>query len=108
MSRPSKIERAELIAGLQAWMPRGTRVYTILRSVSRSGMSRIISPVVFLDRDSESPIYPDYEIAKLLGYSLHPNQGIQGIKVPGCGMDIIDSLSTVLYGDGKALTQVWL
>lgn len=130
-------EREQLIKELQEWMPKGTTVYTIIRSVAKSGMSRVISPVVLEvsekckvcsgKRNSQihqweyhgyhasemellcSPVFPEYKIAKLLGWSLHKDQGI---RVSGCGMDmgfhLVYTLSSTLYGDGNALKQRWL
>ncbi|MHB1952836.1 MAG: hypothetical protein ACYCOU_03725 [Sulfobacillus sp.] len=99
-------EQEQLISQLREWMPRGTTVYTILRSVSRSGMQRIISPIVFQNGE---PIFPEYNIAKLLGWNLAKDQGI---KVTGAGMDmgfhLVYTLSQVLYGEAYALKQRWL
>jgi hypothetical protein len=99
-------------AELRADMPKGSTVYTILRSVSRSGMSRVISPVVLTIKDKKiRPIFPEYHVAQVLEYSSlsdHP----EGIKVGGCGMDmgfsLVYNLASALYGDGYALKQEWL
>ena len=110
--------RLELISELRAWMPKGSTVYTILRSRARSGMSRVISPVVLQPKTYDSgngveweaePIFPEYKVAQLLGWSLDKDQGI---KVHGCGMDMgfhmVYTLASILYDDGNALKQRWL
>ena len=57
-------------------------LYTILRHVSNSGMSRDISVIAI--RDNE--IYHlDYLVSKLTGYKLSKNEGV---KIGGCGMDM--------------------
>jgi hypothetical protein len=48
MARTSTPEKSESLARLRKWMPKGSRVFTILRSVSKSGMQREIAVVVWL------------------------------------------------------------
>lgn len=110
--------RIELMNDLRAWMPKGSTVYTILRSRARSGMSRVISPVVLQPKTYDSgcdvkweaePIFPEYKVAQLLGLGLDKNQGI---KIQGCGMDmgfhLVYTLASILYDDGNALKHRWL
>lgn len=114
-------EIAEAMDSLRRWMPKGTRVYTILRHVSRSGMSRDISLVVFPE-GAKYPIHPNYAVAKALGWRLVTRNGSDAIRVGGCGMDmgfhLVHSISSALYGrnaDGSyshegayALEHSWL
>lgn len=114
-------EKAEALESLRRWMPKGTRVYTILRHVSASGMSRDISIVVFPE-GSKYPIHPNHSAAKAMGWRLVTRNGSDCIRVGGCGMDmgfhLVYSLSMALYGkdeNGKfseagarALEQSWL
>jgi hypothetical protein len=114
-------EEAEAIDSLRRWMPKGTRVYTILRHVSASGMSRDISIVVFPEGE-KYPIHPNYSAAKAMGWQLVTRNGSDAIRVGGCGMDmgfhLVHSISQKLYGwdkDGKynhegaySLKQEWL
>lgn len=76
----------------------GDTVYTILRSCSRSGMSRSISLYIFPDGE---PRMLDWAVCKICGYSLDKNKGV---KIGGCGMDmgftLVYALSDALYGDG--------
>lgn len=87
-------------------LPAGSVVYTILRSVSRSGMSRVISVVTVNGGDVRQF---DYTLEQMLGYKMAPDTGV---KVAGCGMDmgfhLVYTLSQALYGDGYALKQRWL
>lgn len=90
-----KTEQIEAVATLRDRLPAGSEVRCILRSVSRSGMSRRISIV---DKDGS---ISDTLIAKVLGQKI-PEFDRQGVKVDGCGMDmgfhLIDTLSYALYG----------
>lgn len=81
----------------------GTTVQTILRSVSRSGMSREISAVV-VAKDG-AVIDLDWLIVNAgLGYKF----GKSGIKIGGCGMDmgfaLVYDLSRSLYPNGYKCT----
>ena len=93
-------------------------VYTILRSVSASGMTRHISLVVAgLDNKGKPALWDiTYHASKVLGDKLHERNGHRTIKVNGCGMDmgfhLVYSLSSVLFaGDDRAgyeLKQRWI
>lgn len=78
----------------------GRIVYTVLRHVSRSGMSRSISVVVANKRDELSDV--SWLVARAgLGKF---DRRHDGVKVNGCGMDmgfhLVYSLSRVLYPNG--------
>jgi len=114
MAKKVDTERAEQIAQLRKWFPKGSTVYTILRSVSRSGMQRQISVVGLLGGDGQlHPIHPNWSVAKVLGRRLNKGGANDAIIINGCGMDmgfeIAYSLSAALYdGDGYALKHRWL
>jgi len=76
----------------------GTRIYTILRHVSSSGMSRSIDCLV-IDTDGK-PYMITHHVARVLGYPIDRKNG--GVKVSGCGMDmgyaIVNDLSYKLHG----------
>ncbi len=102
---------AEALNSLREWMPKGTVVYTILRHVSASGMSRDISLVVF-PKDSQYPIHPNYSAAKALGWRLVARNGSTCIRVGGCGMDmgfhLVHTISSKLYAwdeNGKYVSE---
>jgi hypothetical protein len=88
-------------------------VYTILRSVSASGMTRHIS----LKVAQGGSIFDITHLAsKALGERLSERNGFNTIKVNGCGMDmgfhLVYSLSSVLFAGedraGYVLSQRWL
>ena len=93
-------------------------VYTILRSVSSSGMTRHISLVVAGVNDEGKPDLYDitYLAAQALGDKLQERNGHRTIKVNGCGMDmgfhLVYNLSSVLFHGqeraGYKLSQRWL
>ena len=77
-----RIECERAIEKLRQWIRPGSRVGTILRSASRSGMSREISIAVCIDGE---PVCIDYWASRAIGWA----QGKSGgIKVSGCGMDM--------------------
>lgn len=78
----------------------GDTLYTILRHVSTSGMTRDIGLVILKDGDA---LHPNYAGAALLGLSPAPGHR-DGIRVGGCGMDmgfhLVSNLGRVLFPDG--------
>lgn len=94
-------ERETAVAELRELLPPGTTVQTILRHVSRSGMTRRISPVLM--REGERPYHLDYLVSIVLGRKT-PAHGGEGVKIEGCGMDmgfeLIYQVSSALYPDG--------
>ena len=93
-------------------------VYTVLRSVSASGMTRHISLVVAgLDNTGEPALFDiTYHVSKVLGDKLNERNGYRTIKVNGCGMDmgyhLVHNLSSVLYAGqdraGYVLSHRWI
>lgn len=77
----------------------GDTVYTIVRHVSRSGMSRVIGVVLL---GSEGPLHPNYLVARALGVRVHPK--LDGVVIGGCGMDmgfhLVYELSHALFPTG--------
>lgn len=107
-------EKQEQKARLREWMPEGSTVYTILRHVSASGMSRDISLVVpWADEWGKVGfIHPNYGASKVLGGRLVTKNGSDAIRIGGGGMDmgfhLVYSLSHALYGNEYALNHSWL
>lgn len=96
---------------LRKWFPKGSTVYTILRTRSRSGMQRTIGIVALLrDNETIDTRHPNYAAATVL--SLQRDKQYDGVKIRGCGMDmgfeIAYRLSCKLYDDGYALKHAWL
>ena len=92
-------ERQEAVEKLRSWFKPGDTVFTTLRHVSRSGMTRHIGVVVLRDGVD---LYPNYAIAAACDYRLNKNG--DGLVVGGCGMDmgfaLVYDLSRVLFPDG--------
>ena len=92
-------ERESALEDLRKTLRPGETVYTVLRHVSRSGMSRVIDCYIINDN---TPHWLSYRIAKALGWTFSNKP--EGIKVGGCGMDmgfhIVNSLSGALFPDG--------
>lgn len=88
----------------------GDTLHTVLRHVSSSGMSRVIS-VVKIHEGNNSNGKPfllnlDYSVAVVLGLSADP----RGIKVGGGGMDmgyhLVYSLGSALFGRGEETAKI--
>lgn len=88
-------------------------VYTILRTVSASGMSRTISLKTIKDGEL---IDITYTAAKVLGDKCIEVNGHNAIRVNGCGMDmgfhLVYGLSSLLFSGlfegGYQLKQRWI
>lgn len=102
-------------AGLLKMLKHGDTVYTVLRHVSASGMSRRID--LYTMRDNRPQYLSGYASA-LIGWKLHDKGGI---VVGGCGMDmgfhLVYTLSAILFKDnplkdrgysGYELRHEWL
>lgn len=105
---PNLSERpeAEATVRIREWVKPGDTLYTQLKSVSRSGMSRVIQ-VVKIDCSKGEPSlsYLGWNVAKALGWGYDDRK--EGVKVGGCGMDmgfhLVYSLSHTLFGEYACL-----
>ena len=81
-------------------------IYTILRHVSNSGMSRHIDAYTFINN---KPVYMTNKIADALDYKRAKNGSL---KVSGCGMDmgfhIVYEYGEATKRDGYYYRQEWL
>jgi len=100
---------------LKAWIEANNyQVFTVIRSVARSGMSWEISVVIPITDDHHNTrfVHPSWTVAKLLGYRYSEKNGHNAVVVGGCGMDmgfhLIYGLSQKLYGDGYKIKQEWI
>ena len=94
----SKAQNQQIINAvttLRDMLKPGDVVHTILRQVSRSGMSRHIS-VIRQDKDGPHDI--TYLVGRALNYRQNAKDG--GLVVGGCGMDMGFE---VVYNLGRAL-----
>lgn len=97
-------EAAEALQTISEIIKPGDTIYTVLRSVSRSGMSRTIDLYIMAtDRDGKA--YPrriSYLVAKACGFTYDNSR--DALKVGGCGMDmgyhVVYTLARTLYRDG--------
>jgi hypothetical protein len=93
-------EREEAIAHLRTVLKPGDTIYTVLRKVSSSGMSRQIDVYVIKDN---RPWFLTGWVSKACGYS-RADQGHGPLRVGGCGMDmgfaVVYDLSRVVFRDG--------
>ncbi|MBU2504119.1 MAG: hypothetical protein KJ879_03665 [Nanoarchaeota archaeon] len=94
METISKSEQKNSLERLQNLLNEGDTIYCILRHISRSGMSRLIS---FSCIKEEKHINLDYDISKILNYR---RGKYEGLKVSGCGMDMGFS---VVYEIGRKI-----
>ena len=90
--------RAYVASELRALLSPGQTVYTILRHVSASGMTRRISLCAIADGGLR---HLDNLVAALLDYRQHKHSGL---IVTGCGMDmgfhLVYNLGAALWPDG--------
>lgn len=100
-------EREKYIAQLRETLKPGDTLHTVLRSVSRSGMSRCID-VYFLTPDGKGGVqkqWLSYWIARACGFTFQDKRGqAECIKITGCGTDmgfeIVYQLGRVLFPAG--------
>ncbi len=97
-----QIEQADAISKLRQMLKPGDTVYTIIRNVSRSGMSREIGVVIMsADGSQVTDLHPNYLVSKACGYRMGKRDGL---IVGGCGMDmgfsVVYDLGHKLFPDG--------
>ena len=96
---------------LKRYLTPGTLIYTQVRHVSASGMSRDVSLYVVRNGRIDNLTY---YAANILGWRLVERNGFRAIRVQGLGMDmgyhLVESLAIALYGlEGRnSLRQEWL
>ncbi len=104
-----RASQAQAIEDLKLWLPFGAEIYTLVKSVSKTGMSRQISLYV-VQEGSIKEI--DYFVAR----ALDRPRG-KGVRITGCGMDmgfaLVYELGRALYPDegadsGYSLRHRWL
>lgn len=79
-----ELTKAEAVEKLQKWCPAGATIYGIVRSRSKSGMSRRIDFYTFIDN---SPLYLTGYVAAVIGQKRPTTDG--GLRISGAGMDMI-------------------
>ena len=106
-------DKAEAIERLKGMLDIGNTIYTVLRHVSSSGMTRYIDLYVIKDN---RPLRITWSAATALGWAYDRKR--EALKVTGCGMDMgfhaVYTLSRVIYsgkveGDsGYSLQHNWM
>jgi hypothetical protein len=106
--KTAKSESADM---LRKFAPEGSTIYCVLRSVSKSGMSRRIDFYVIARAQERE------WMQCLSGWISHLGLGAwnpdkSGLMIRGCGMDmgfhVVYELSYALYGKTDALRSVWI
>lgn len=106
MTKQQQSERDEYIARLRETLKPGDTLHTVLRSRSRSGMSRVIDVYHLTVKDGKiRKDWLSYWIAKACGFTFQDRPNVsEGIKIGGCGMDIgfhiVYTLGAVLWPEG--------
>ena len=104
MTKKQQSERDEQIAALRETLKPGDTVYTVLRSVSRSGMQRMIDVYAICDNE---PMRLTWSVGIATQYTY--SRKAEALKVDGCGMDmgfaVVYSLGRALYPNGFALPE---
>lgn len=107
MTRKNDAERQDAIEKLRGWITPGDTVYTVLDSVSRSGMSRTLRVVLLsCEHGRAVDLHPNWAVGKALGLRHAKRNGREqdGLVVGGCGMDmgfhVVYSLAATLWPEG--------
>lgn len=114
----AETERNDSIAALRKILKRGDTVYTVLRKVAPSGMSREIDLYVFRGARGDKKLYLSRHVSTILGIP-RARDGHWALKVRGGGMDmgvdLVYTLSQVIFGKpgdksdaGYALKHEWI
>lgn len=97
-------EQQEYRDGLMKMLPKGSKIYTLIRSVSSSGISRRISVFAIIDGEL---IDLDWHIERAGIAKRRANKS--GLYIQGCGMDMCFALTydiaQTLHGDGYSITN---
>lgn len=99
MTKQQQQERDEARANLREQLKPGDRVYTVLRHVARSGMTRWIDVYRIADGN---PLRITWTVARAIGATYSRKR--EALEVGGCGMDVgfevAYNLGRALYPDG--------
>jgi hypothetical protein len=101
-------DRDDALTALRGWVLPGSKLYTIVRSVSRDGMSRSISVLKAHDQPGSQEIDRlDWHVSVVLDLKLDTKNG--GVRIHGVGMDmgfeVIYQLSRALHPEYECLGE---
>ena len=113
----SKAQQQEAKEMIRKFVKPGGTVYTVIRSVSRSGMSRCMDAYAFY-LDDKGRIQKQYLTGWLVALGIGSQsrsmwEKSAGMRVNGCGMDmgfhVVDSLNYALgYTNADRLNHEWI
>jgi hypothetical protein len=99
MAKWTKTETAEAIESLRDMLKPGDTVYTSVKSVAKSGMSRTIACYIIKNNE---PLWISRLVAKAIGHAFDDDK--EAVRITGAGMDmgwaLIYELSSVLFPGG--------
>jgi hypothetical protein len=99
MPKGKEIKRAEAICDLREMLKPGDVVYTTVKHVSRSGMSRVIDVHLIINNE---PRWIAYSVGRACDYPFDDKR--EALRVGGCGMDmgfaVVYELGRTLFPDG--------
>lgn len=101
---------------LLADLPKGTTIYTVLRKVSRSGMSRVIDVCIIRNNEPHWIRLPEINgilSHKVFATDLDQSRAWGGdYKVHGCGMDmgfdLVYKIGRLIHEDGYWFNHRWI
>lgn len=95
-------EKAQAKATVAELVEPGATVYTLIRHVSSSGMTRVIDVfVIQTDKHTGEPYLRRFSWSAALALGWTYNRKHEGVKVSGCGMDMAFHLvSSLCYAVG--------
>ena len=100
-TKPTQADKAAAMEALNKYVSHGDTLFTIVRSIAKSGMSRRIDVIAFAE--GGQPIYLTWAMATLGIAGLKRSDEGQGARIYGGGMDMcahaVDCLSLALFGD---------
>jgi len=98
---------AEAIESLREHLKKGDTVYTVLRSVNASGMSRYLD---LFTRKNDQLLRLTWSAATVIDATYDHRK--DALRVDGCGSDmgffVVSRLARKLFGDYRALEHRWL
>lgn len=103
--KATQAEIAEAAEGLRTLLKPGDTIHTIIRHVSRSGMSRRISfKILKCERGKLEERHIDWAASVLLNGRVPEYGDPEGVRLDGCGMDMgfhgVYNISRSLFPDG--------
>jgi thiamine pyrophosphate-dependent acetolactate synthase large subunit-like protein len=107
MARLTKEEKQIAYNNLKEYVKEGDTIYTIVKKVAPSGMSRQMAVIVRTDTGISNI---SWWVARALGYRMC--KGRDCFSISGCGQDmgfaVAYDIGAELFGDGYKVKHSWL